>query len=156
MRFFGKITGTQADYYVAEGKLDAGDEDGDAEKPADFEPRGTGVNKFVYWVSTNVLDGWTKLPDLLPKDIVAARQIKVLFTGDLEKPIYTNPYFFGQEKHYLRAQIARIVHSTSIVPAQLYKVTEDNDKEIEDVESEEPIIPSTHDMSVAANWVHYT
>jgi hypothetical protein len=63
---------------------DAGAEEGD-EKPADFEPRGTGVNKYVYWVTDNVLSKWTKLPDLLPKDIKAARQIKVSFTGDLNK-----------------------------------------------------------------------
>lgn len=75
MRFFGKVTGTLADYYVAEGALEGGDEDnGDVERPADFEPRGTGVNKFVYWVTTNILnETWTKLPDLLPKDIMASR-----------------------------------------------------------------------------------
>lgn len=158
VRFFGKITGTQQDYYVAEGTLEGGDEDGgDVEKPADLEPRGSGVNKFVYWVSNNILDKWTKLPDLLPKDIVAARQIKVLFTGDLERPIYTNPYFFGQEKHYLRAQIARIIHSTTIVPSGLFKITEDNDKEIEDFVPEEGELqmPSTHDMADIKNWVHY-
>ena len=75
IRFFGKVTCTLADCYVAEGALDGGDEDnGDVERPPDFEPRGTGVNKFVYWVTTNILnETWTKLPDLLPKDIVAAR-----------------------------------------------------------------------------------
>lgn len=74
VRFFGKITGSKQDYYVAEGALEGGDEEGgDAEKPADLEPRGSGVNKFVYWVSNNILDKWTKLPDLLPKDIAAAR-----------------------------------------------------------------------------------
>jgi len=54
-------------------------------------------------VTTNILGKWTRLPDLLPSDITAAREIKVLFTGDLERKIYTNPFFFGQEKHYLRA-----------------------------------------------------
>ena len=43
------------------------------------------------------------LPDLQTKDIKAARTIKVNFTGDLERPIITNPYFFGKEKHFLRA-----------------------------------------------------
>jgi radial spoke head protein 4/6 len=55
------------------------------EKPADFEPRGTGINKFVYWVTDNVLGKWVKLPDLLPSDIRATRQIKVQFTGNLDR-----------------------------------------------------------------------
>jgi hypothetical protein len=74
VRFFGKIAATIKDYYVAEGTLEGGDEGEEGqEKPADFEPRGTGVNKFVYWVTDNVLGKWTRLPDLLPSDIKAAR-----------------------------------------------------------------------------------
>lgn len=105
IRFFGKISGTQRDYYVAEGTLEGGEEGGEGgdNKPADQEARGTGVNKFVYWVTDSVLEKWTKLPDLTPGDIKAARQIKVLLTGDLERPIFTNPFFFGKEKNYLRA-----------------------------------------------------
>ena len=54
------------------------------------------MNKYVYWVTTDIMaDKWTKLPDLLTSDIKASRQIKVQFTGDLERPIYTNPFFFG-------------------------------------------------------------
>ena len=81
-----------------------------------MEPRGSGVNKLAYWVTHSSLGAWKKLPDLAPADIAAARGIKVLFTGDLERTIYTNPFFFGKEKHYLRAQIARISHSTSLAP----------------------------------------
>lgn len=73
-----------------------------------MEPRGTGVNKYVYWATNSPLDAWVQLPDLQPKDIKAAREIKVNFSGDLERKIITNPFFFGKEKHYLRAQIARI------------------------------------------------
>lgn len=105
LRFFGKIRGTEQDYYIAEGEVDGGDDEeiGAEEKPADFEPKGTGVNKYSYWVSHLSFDKWTKLPDLAPNDINAARQIKVLFTGDLGRTIYTNPFFFKKEKEYLRA-----------------------------------------------------
>ena len=67
--------------------FEGGDEEGgdDAEKPPEFEPRGTGVNKNVYWVTDNVLGKWVKLPDLLPKDIIATRNIKVSFSGNLER-----------------------------------------------------------------------
>jgi radial spoke head protein 4A len=49
------------------------------------------------------MSAWTKLPDISPKQIRASRNIKVLFSGDLDRKIYTNPFFDGQEKHYLRA-----------------------------------------------------
>ena len=102
LRFFGKIRGTDNDYYIAEGEVGEG-EDGEVERPPEFEAKGTGVNKFTYWVSHSSFGAWTKLPDLSPDDIKASRTIKVLFTGDLERTIYTNPFFFGKEKDYLRA-----------------------------------------------------
>ena len=52
---------------------DDGGEEGEGEPPKGFEPRGTGVNKFCYWVTDNVLENWTKLPDLAPADIEASR-----------------------------------------------------------------------------------
>jgi len=86
IRFFGKIYGTEKDYYIAEGTLE-GDEpaDGEEEKPADFEARGSGVNKYVYWVTDSVLSKWAKLPDLLPSDIRATREIKIAFSGNLDR-----------------------------------------------------------------------
>jgi hypothetical protein len=72
-------------------------------RPENYEARGTGVNKYVYWVTGNILSKWVRLPDLLPEDIIAARNIKVSFTGDLERQIFTNPFYFGTEKTYLRA-----------------------------------------------------
>ena len=115
LRFFGKIYGTEKDYYVIEGVAEGGEEEpaeGEEEKPADFEPKGTGVNRLTYWVTDNVLEKWVKLPDLQTSDIKASREIKITFTGELERYVYTNPYFFGKEKNYLRAQIARMSHST--------------------------------------------
>jgi hypothetical protein len=106
-----------------------------------------------------VLEKWTKLPDLSPADIRASRQIKVMLTGDLDRPIFTNPFFFGKERHYLRAQIARIAHSTTIVPKGLHKVVEDNEREIEDFVPEdgtEALQQSVHTLSKVEAWVHYT
>jgi len=67
VRLWGKIHGTQRDYYIAEGTTEAGQTE--EEKPAGFEARGTGVNKFVYWATNSPLDQWTQLPDLSPSDI---------------------------------------------------------------------------------------
>lgn len=72
MRLWGKIRGTECDYYIAEGKLDAveGEEGGGGGAQADdAEARGSGVNIFVYWVTNCALGGaqmWTQLPDLNP------------------------------------------------------------------------------------------
>ena len=147
IRFFGKIRGTDNDYYVAEGEVEGGGEEGAEgdEKPADFEANGTGINKYTYWVSHSSFSEWKKLPDISPSDMAAARKIKVLFTGDLERTIFTNPFFFGKEKHYLRAQISRIVHSTTLCPKDISKLDEENPREIVDNTPEEGelVLPTT-------------
>lgn len=104
-RFFGKILGTEQDYYIAECKLQEGaeaEEEG-VERDPDFEPNGSGVNTNTYFVTHSTMGEWKRLPDVSPAEIKAARQVKVLFSGDLERDIFTNPFFFGKEKIYLRA-----------------------------------------------------
>lgn len=102
MRFWGKIRGTQADYFIAEGTADAAPaEGGDGDDPAargDVEARGEGVNVFSYWV-TNCPEAknWTLLPELKPEDLDAARGARAQFTGNLNQKIYTNPFFFKTE-----------------------------------------------------------
>jgi len=101
MRLWGKIRGNSNDYFIAEGTLDEGEEGGaDA---GENESRGTGVNKFVYWVTNSPLGQWTQLPDLTRQDVINARSIKYNFSGNLDQKIYTNPFYFGTEKLYLRS-----------------------------------------------------
>lgn len=88
-------------------------------------------------MTNSAFSAWTRLPDLSTTQIEAARKIKFLFSGDLERDITCNPFFFGKEKHLLRAQIARIVHSTMIVPLGQYKLNEETDREIDEVVPEE-------------------
>lgn len=153
------IRGTQKDYYIAEGELgEGGDEgEGEVERPPEFEAKGTGVNMMTYWVSHSSFGAWTKLPDLAPSDISASRTIKVLFTGDLERTIYTNPYFFGKEKDYLRAQIARISHSTTLCPKGVWRFKEESVREIEENAPEEGdmVMPSTLEMNNEGMWMHF-
>ena len=159
IRLWGRIYGTKADYYIAEGVLEGGEEgEGEEEKPSDFEERGTGVNQFVYWVTHDSFSEWIQLPDLFPKYLKASREIKVVFTGDLERDIITNPFFHGKEKHYLRAQIARIHHGTTLIPKGLYRPTEDDPKEIEVDEPEDEeskYTPQAENQQVLSNWAHY-
>ena len=65
LRLWGKVLGTEGDYYVAEGVLQSLPKvvpqgDGDAANPPvlptspefDIEPRGEGANTFTYWISS--------------------------------------------------------------------------------------------------------
>lgn len=124
--FCGKVFGTKNDYWVASGKLDKAEEKVDDIK---FEQRGTGVNRLVFWVTTNLLSDWIQLPDAHPDHIVAARRFKHVFTGDLNATFNTNPAFPGKERHLLRAQLARIFHATAIAPGGYYTMAEEDEEE---------------------------
>ena len=97
MRLWGKIKGTECDYYVAEGVVEpAGGEEGE-EGAAITEPmdaRGTGVNKYAYFTCNSPNGQWSLLPDLKPSDIINARNIMHTFSGDLNREIFTNPFYF--------------------------------------------------------------
>lgn len=54
IKLFGKIYGTERDYWIAQGVLPFSEE-----KPiAGNEKRGEGVNALVYWVTDNLLADW--------------------------------------------------------------------------------------------------
>lgn len=88
------------DYYIAEAIVEGGE---DGELPSNVEARGTGVNKFTYFCTNNLLTDWIELPLVYPEHIMAAKKIKYIFTGDLEANVITNPFFPGKEKNLLRA-----------------------------------------------------
>jgi radial spoke head protein 4A len=64
LRFWGKIYGTTADYYIAEGI--GGTEEELEEYPEDFERKGAGVNTYTYWATSDLLGTWVELPDIRP------------------------------------------------------------------------------------------
>lgn len=125
LRFGGKIFGTQQDYWIAIGRLKYSEED-----PSDptAEPRGKGVNETVFWVTPNLLGDWIQLPDCRPEHIKQARQIKHVFTGDLNAEVNVNPAFNGKERHLLRATLARIFHATALVPKGLFAMDEETNE----------------------------
>lgn len=57
-----------------------------------------------------------------------SREIKYLFTGNLDREICSNPHFVGKEAHLLKCQIVRIVHSCTLVPRTMYVVKAEDDK----------------------------
>lgn len=129
LKFWGKILGQNKDYYVAEGLADGGEEAG--ELPPDVEPKGQGVNKTNYWVCTDLNGDWVELPIVTPQQMRVSRKIKHLFTGDLEAPLFCNPFFNGKEKHLLKCQILRITAACTIVPRTMYNVNAEDKKEVD-------------------------
>ena len=154
LRLWGKIYGTEADYYVAEGEKEAAA--GSAEPPPDVEPRGSGVNRCAYWVTNSVVGEWIELPDATPATIRVARQLRHIFTGRPNAEVICNPFFSGKEKELLRAQIARISQATTIEQRGLHKRQEENDKEIIDVPEEEKKQLAFEQLISLDSWCHLT
>jgi radial spoke head protein 4A len=79
VRFWGKLLGTEKDYYVIECEGEVEDDGADVDVDPDVEPdpklegKGTGVNEFQYWVSQDSLADWSRLPELSYSDLIAAR-----------------------------------------------------------------------------------
>lgn len=57
---------------------------------------------------------------MLPAHVAGARYIYKLFTGDLDAPVEAHPPFPGVERHYLRAQIARISATCTVCPKDVF------------------------------------
>jgi len=47
------------------------------ELPANWEPRGQGINKFTYWVTDDLFEKWIELPLISPEHIRIARYYKL-------------------------------------------------------------------------------
>lgn len=152
-RFWGKVIGTENNYYICEVEFNDGErphgeanneEEEKAEDPENKIPEApieedSGPNLFSYFVCTHLGGKWTLLPDLLPKQIVASRSIKQMFTGNLEAEVQAPPgRFQGTEKELLRCFIARIVHSCTLAPKGQYN-PEEEPEEDQPLESNAPI-----------------
>lgn len=158
LRFWGKILGISADYYVAEGQLEAGGEP-DENDPT-YEPSGEGCNAFTFWVTTSLTGTWEKLPHTRAKHIIAARKIKKIMTGDLNAKVITHPHFPGTEKEcfgpaltekeLLRAQIAQIT-ADSVLCIKGF-VAENEDGEI--ALNEAFVTPPVSDLAKLDGWTH--
>ncbi|KAG5509529.1 hypothetical protein JKF63_06234 [Porcisia hertigi] len=126
--FFGRIFGTHSDYFILRTRRYVEADEtvyvetntmGKAPRkagivPVQAEPGYVGVNRYTFWVTASPADKWEKLPDVTPQQIVAARETKRFFTGDLSASVAAT--FPWGEAAYLRAQLARIISSTAIAP----------------------------------------
>lgn len=122
LRFFGKIYGINSDYYILQGIL--------KNYPIKVtnpyvERRGNeGINRYTFWVSNSILEAWYELPDITHEQLVASKNFKYFFTGDLNSKVKSFRSFPGKEMHLLKCQIVRILHSSCIVPKEYLKANE--------------------------------
>jgi len=156
IRLWGKMLGTDADYYVAEAYKEGDVGEPDEENP-DAEPAGSGANKYSYLVTNDLASQeWTKLPNTRPKDILAARRIKKLLTGNTSAKVVTHPPFPGTEDVLLRAQIARISADVTLMFKDTLK-REGNFGEEEATDpapNEEFVMPTVDQLMTAEGWQH--
>lgn len=122
LRFWGKLFCSEADLYIVEMKIAV---DIPTIIPGE-EGKGEGINENVYMVTSNLLGGWKRLPDLKGEHVANAKKIKKILTGDLERQVESYPFFGEKEKYLIRAQIARISAATIIVPKGIYKEAENS------------------------------
>jgi radial spoke head protein 4A len=146
LRFMGKVFGTKKDYWIACGTLDHIEE---PNQDKQVETRGSGVNTHVFWVTDNILSDWIQLPECKPEYIAFARLMKHVMTGELNALIDSNPPFPGKERHFLRAQLARIFAATHIAPKGLYEMDEETNKM---KMAEEFALPGTDELKSTEVW----
>jgi len=160
-RLWGKILGTRSDYYVIEGDTsDAVDFD----KYTMEKPGYNGANLKAYWVCSSPGADLVELPNVTSAQVIASKQIKRFFTGDLNAPVDTFPKFPGNEANLLRAQICCISVATTLVPAGVFSAApgpEDEEAEydtnalvIEEDELMDKAVP-TSEMADLGSWQFY-
>jgi len=149
VRFFGKLLGTGADYYVVLGMGATPPVEAAGDVPS--EESGAGLNACACFVATDPTASFVLLPDVTPAQVVASTKIKKYLTGDLDAPVACYPPFPGVEKNLLRALIARIGNATELVPDGKFAVDAESEAVPPPVilaEGWEP--PSSDDVA----WVH--
>ena len=154
LQFWGKILGTKADYIILQGELEAPPEAPETPEGADpvLTPEGSdGANQYTYWVANSVEGEFIQLPNVTPTQILAAKQLKRLFTGNLDTVVGGHPPFpGGTEAGLLRAVIAHITAATHVIPKDVLKPDEEDPwiiAENEEDPDEEWVPPTTAQLS---------
>ena len=119
------------------------------------EDQGTGANMNTYWVCTELGGEWTRLPNVAPAHISAARNVRRFFTGNLEAAVLAYPPFPGTEAHLLRANLARMAHALTLAPKGALGYAEDDEEQSgEPGAMEEFAGLSGEELADLENWVH--
>lgn len=142
-RFWGKVMGTECDYYIAEAEYNEGErphasqEEEEKNEPEEGEqkedkPRivpkeeDSGPNQYSYFVCTQLGGPWKLLPDITPAQIQGSRCIRQMFSGSEKGPIAApEGRFQGGEYELLRCFISRVTHTCTLAPVGLYSLEEE-------------------------------
>jgi hypothetical protein len=156
LRFWGKIYGIDSDYYIIQGSLKNYSQGNP--KPY-IESRGNeGLNRYTFWVSNSLLEGWTELPEVTAEQMSESRKFKYHFTGDLSAKVRGFNNFSGKETHLLKCQILRIMHSSSIVPDGFLRISDKYQEELAGKITEfadgEYTVAGFEDMKTEDRWAH--
>lgn len=122
---------------------------------------------FTYYVTNDLTGDWRRLPDIKPKQILASRSIKQMFSGNAGAKVITHPFFEGTEEVMLRAQIARISADTRLCITGYLKREDDEDLASPIVQNEEFSVPvlcgvveagslDAHAATHSAQWPNHT
>lgn len=149
--FWGVINTQTGNYSVIRLNIDDPEKE-ELETQDSYEPIGTGINKYTYYVSGNITDvaSWKRLPAISSVQMQQSFSIKYLFSGDLERKIINSPVFDGQEKHLLKAQLVKIDSACELTIKGLFKVRREdeeapvNDKIFNDVDPEDEFKEPEH------------
>lgn len=156
IRLWGKMLGTDADYYVAEAYKEGEVGEADELNP-DAEVGGQGANKYTYFVTNDLVSQeWIKLPNIKPGDIVASRRIRKLMSGKTAAKVVSHPPFPGTEEVLLRAQIARISADVTLMfKDQLKREGNFGDEDAtQPAPNEEFTMPAASQLLMAQGWQH--
>lgn len=144
-------------YAVQTAKLSAEKAKREAERRYPKE-QNTGANACVFYACNTLgQNPLTRLPDVRPEHITAARTLKRLLTGNLDSSVSTYPPFPWSEAVFLRAQIARIAAATILTPAGWLTQEEGDGGEatLTPAEEFEPVaLPDGDPEEWLANWAH--
>ena len=146
VKFWGKVQADDRDYWIAQGVLNQNEEE---PRNIKQEKRGNGVNSTVFWSTFDLREDWIQLPDVTPEHINCAKLVKYMLVGDLNASVNCMPPFPGTERYFLRAQLARIQHSTELCPKDMFAMDDDTNKPKLNEDFE---FPKTSELNDLNNW----
>lgn len=146
--FFGKILTKTKDYYVIYCKFKNNIKENNLRENS--ENRGEGINEYTFFVINSVLDEWVELPLITPEQIISIKLRNYILNGSLNSKIKN---FNGEEKHYLKCLLVRILYSNKLILNNIYRTKEDAETEIE--VNEELEFPDKETSLSHEAWVFY-
>ena len=159
VRFWGRIQGVSADYFIVEAQPFSYDTKPDSPEE---ESGPLGANRYTYYVSSTIggAEEWTKLTPVTTAQLKAAPLLRRYVTGDLNAAVGGHPAFPGNESEYLHAIICHISANTSVCPVDFYVAGEgDDDDEFRTQENDinvgEELNADLDGLTAPGGWSHY-